>query len=190
MAAATSVHVVAIIEPIIQHADWFFPEGKTSVCLICKVFFFKGFKDLYLLIPQLQLYLSNLLFIPHIIFTISSPFVSNHLSSRGGIQRFGHVRLALPPATPDPEPSLDRKRPGSLVGQDGDSHTPRKDRYLSRPNLSLSLPLTLPSRPKTLSRQESRGPAVSALYVVANESITVTETPTEDLPSPDFKAVP
>lgn len=29
MAAATSVHVVAIVEPIIQHADWFFPEGKT-----------------------------------------------------------------------------------------------------------------------------------------------------------------
>lgn len=28
MAAATSVHVVAIIEPIIQHADWFFPDGK------------------------------------------------------------------------------------------------------------------------------------------------------------------
>uniref|UniRef100_A0A4W6GAC1 Rho GTPase-activating protein 17 n=1 Tax=Lates calcarifer TaxID=8187 RepID=A0A4W6GAC1_LATCA len=27
MAAATSVHVVAIMEPIIQHADWFFPEG-------------------------------------------------------------------------------------------------------------------------------------------------------------------
>ncbi|XP_026772617.2 rho GTPase-activating protein 17b isoform X2 [Pangasianodon hypophthalmus] len=26
MAAATSVHVVAIIEPIIQHANWFFPE--------------------------------------------------------------------------------------------------------------------------------------------------------------------
>nr|KAF6488737.1 Rho GTPase activating protein 17 [Molossus molossus] len=25
MAAATSVHVVAVIEPIIQHADWFFP---------------------------------------------------------------------------------------------------------------------------------------------------------------------
>lgn len=25
MAAATSVHVVAIVEPIIQHADWFFP---------------------------------------------------------------------------------------------------------------------------------------------------------------------
>lgn len=90
-------------------------------------------------------------------------------------------------ATPDPDPVLDRKRPGSLVGQDGDSHTPRKDRYLPRPNLSL--PLTLSSRPKTLSRQESRGPVVSALYVVANESITVTETPTEDLPSPDFKAV-
>lgn len=26
MAAATSVHVVTIIEPILQHADWFFPE--------------------------------------------------------------------------------------------------------------------------------------------------------------------
>ncbi|XP_075949457.1 rho GTPase-activating protein 17a isoform X7 [Anarhichas minor] len=26
MAAATSVHVVTIVEPIIQHADWFFPE--------------------------------------------------------------------------------------------------------------------------------------------------------------------
>lgn len=31
MAAATSVHAVAIIEPIIQHADWFFPEGDASV---------------------------------------------------------------------------------------------------------------------------------------------------------------
>lgn len=28
MAAATSVHVVAIVEPIIQHADWFFPDGN------------------------------------------------------------------------------------------------------------------------------------------------------------------
>lgn len=28
MAAATSVHAVTIIEPIIQHADWFFPEGE------------------------------------------------------------------------------------------------------------------------------------------------------------------
>lgn len=93
------------------------------------------------------------------------------------------------PPTPDLEPGLDRKRPGS-IGHDGDAHTPRKDRYPSRPNLSLSLPLALPSRPKTLSRQESRGPAVSALYVVADESVTVTETPTDDLPSPDFKAVP
>uniref|UniRef100_A0A8D3C6U4 Rho GTPase activating protein 17b n=1 Tax=Scophthalmus maximus TaxID=52904 RepID=A0A8D3C6U4_SCOMX len=135
MAAATSLHVVAIIEPIIQHADWFFPE--------------------------------------EVEFNVSGMFA-----------------MPTHPATPDPDPGLDRKRPGSLVGQDGDSHTARKDRYLSRPNLSLSLPLTLPSRPKTLSRQESRGPAVSALYVVADESITVTETPTEDLPSPDFKAVP
>uniref|UniRef100_A0A3Q3NMB3 Rho GTPase-activating protein 17 n=1 Tax=Mastacembelus armatus TaxID=205130 RepID=A0A3Q3NMB3_9TELE len=114
MAAATSVHVVAIIEPIIQHADWFFPD--------------------------------------EVDFNVSGMFT-----------------MPTHPATPDPEPGLDRKRPGSLVGQDGDSHTPRKDRYLSRPNLSLTM---------------------SALYVVADESITVTETPTEDLPSPDFTAVP
>ncbi|KAG8006998.1 Rho GTPase-activating protein 17, partial [Nibea albiflora] len=101
MAAATSVHVVAIIEPIIQHADWFFPEDVD--------------------------------------FNVSGMFA-----------------LPTHPATPESESSLERKRPGSL----------------------------------TLSRQESRGPVVSALYVVANESITVTETPTEDLPSPDFKPVP
>lgn len=141
MAAATSIHVVAIIEPIIQHADWFFPDDVD--------------------------------------FNVSGMFAMPT-----------HPTTPATPATPDPEPGLERRRPGSLVGQDGDSHTPRKDRYLPRPNLSLSLPLTLPSRPKTLSRQESRGPVVSALYVVANESITVTETPTEDLPCPDFKAAP
>ncbi|XP_045884719.1 rho GTPase-activating protein 17b isoform X3 [Micropterus dolomieu] len=72
MAAATSVHVVAIIEPIIQHADWFFPE--------------------------------------EVDFNVSGMFA-----------------LPTHPATADPDPGLDRKRPGSLVGQDGDSHTPRKD---------------------------------------------------------------
>uniref|UniRef100_A0A1A7WWN2 Rho GTPase-activating protein 17 n=1 Tax=Iconisemion striatum TaxID=60296 RepID=A0A1A7WWN2_9TELE len=128
MAAATSVHVVAIIEPIIQHADWFFPD--------------------------------------EVDFNVSGMF-----------------SMPSHPPTPDLDHGLDRKRPGSM-GQEGDSHTPRKDRYLSRPNLSLSL-----SRPKTLRRQESRGPAVSALYVVADESITVTETPTEEPPCPDFKAV-
>lgn len=100
--------------------------------------------------------------------------------------------FALPshPPTPDSDPGPERKRPPSQGGQDGDSQTPRKDRYLSRPNLSLPLPLPLPSRAKPLSRQESRGALVSALYVVADESITVSETPTEDLPSPDFKAAP
>ncbi|XP_077939967.1 rho GTPase-activating protein 17b isoform X4 [Gasterosteus aculeatus] len=67
MAAATSVHVVAIIEPIIQHADWFFPE--------------------------------------EVDFNVSGMFA----------------------ATSDLDPALERKRPGSLVGQDGDGHTPRKD---------------------------------------------------------------
>ncbi|KAM3597479.1 uncharacterized protein V6R79_005147 [Siganus canaliculatus] len=78
MAAATSVHVVAIIEPIIQHADWFFPE--------------------------------------EVDFNVSGMF-----------------DLPSHPATPDPEPGLDRKRPGSLVGQDGDTHTPRKDSTVKQP---------------------------------------------------------
>ncbi|XP_063759472.1 rho GTPase-activating protein 17b isoform X2 [Eleginops maclovinus] len=77
MAAATSVHVVAIIEPLILHADWFFPD--------------------------------------EVDFNVSGMF-------------------ALPshPATPDPEPGLDRKRPGSLQGQEGDSHTPRKDSTVNK----------------------------------------------------------
>nr|XP_046272255.1 rho GTPase-activating protein 17b isoform X2 [Scatophagus argus]XP_046272256.1 rho GTPase-activating protein 17b isoform X2 [Scatophagus argus] len=77
MAAATSVHVVAIIEPIIQHADWFFPE--------------------------------------EVDFNVSGMFA-----------------MPTHPATPEPEPGLDRKRPGSLVGQDGDSHTPRKDSTVNK----------------------------------------------------------
>ncbi|CAB1448068.1 unnamed protein product [Pleuronectes platessa] len=78
MAAATSLHVVAIIEPIIQHADWFFPD--------------------------------------EVDFNVSGMFA-----------------LPTHPATPDPEPSLERKRPGSQVGQDGDSHTPRKDSTVNKP---------------------------------------------------------
>ncbi|KAM9785204.1 rho GTPase-activating protein 17b isoform X4 [Syngnathus typhle] len=70
MAAATSVHVVAIIEPIIQHADWFFPEEMD--------------------------------------FNVSGMFA-----------------MPTHPSTSDGEP--DRKRPGSLVGQDGDTQSPRKD---------------------------------------------------------------
>ncbi|XP_061605381.1 rho GTPase-activating protein 17b isoform X2 [Phyllopteryx taeniolatus] len=70
MAAATSVHAVAIIEPIIQHADWFFPE--------------------------------------EVDFDVSGMFA-----------------MPVHPAASDPE--LERKRPGSLVGQDGDAHPPRKD---------------------------------------------------------------
>lgn len=40
MAAATSVHVVAIIEPIIQHADWFFPEGKAFLFVVFAIVLF------------------------------------------------------------------------------------------------------------------------------------------------------
>uniref|UniRef100_A0A8C5GWN1 Rho GTPase-activating protein 17 n=1 Tax=Gouania willdenowi TaxID=441366 RepID=A0A8C5GWN1_GOUWI len=37
MAAATSVHVVGIVEPIIQHADWFFPEGRFRFTFSCNL---------------------------------------------------------------------------------------------------------------------------------------------------------
>ncbi|KAF3700219.1 Rho GTPase-activating protein 17 [Channa argus] len=93
MAAATSVHVVAIIEPIIQHADWFFPE--------------------------------------EVDFNVSGMF-------------------AMPshPPTPDPESSLDRKRPGSLVGQEGDSHTPRKDSTVNKQ------PEPIPRRTSAVNRKQ------------------------------------
>ncbi|XP_069569578.1 rho GTPase-activating protein 17b isoform X1 [Brachyistius frenatus] len=94
MAAATSVHVVAIIEPIIQHADWFFPE--------------------------------------EVDFNVSGMFA-----------------MPTHPATPDPEPGLDRKRPGSL-GQDGDSHTPRKDSTVNKQ------PEPTPRRATTVNRKQSQ----------------------------------
>nr|XP_061805767.1 rho GTPase-activating protein 17-like [Nerophis lumbriciformis] len=76
MAAATSVHVVAIIEPIIQHADWFFPE--------------------------------------EVDFNVSGMF-------------------AMPAHSSTSDQELDRKRPGSLVGQDGDTQPPRKDSVVNKP---------------------------------------------------------
>ncbi|XP_051905009.1 rho GTPase-activating protein 17b isoform X2 [Hippocampus zosterae] len=76
MAAATSVHVVAIIEPIIQHADWFFPE--------------------------------------EVDFNVSGMFA-----------------MPTHPAT-SADAELERKRPGSLVGQDGDTQPPRKDSAINK----------------------------------------------------------
>lgn len=161
MAAATSVHVVAIIEPIIQHADWFFPGGETPRFLS---FRFERWINVTLFFFFLVL--------PDVDFNVSGMF-------------------ALPshPPTPDPDPGLERKRRPSQGGQDGDGQSPRKDRYLPRPTLSLSLPLL--SRAKPPSRTEPRaGGVVSALYVVAHESVTVSETPAKDLPSPDVRAAP
>ncbi|XP_059204008.1 LOW QUALITY PROTEIN: rho GTPase-activating protein 17b [Centropristis striata] len=93
MAAATSVHVVAIIEPIIQHADWFFPDDVD--------------------------------------FNVSGMFA-----------------MPTHPATPDPEPGLERRRPGSLVGQEGDSHTPRKDSTVNKH------PEPTPRRASTVNRKQ------------------------------------
>ncbi|XP_071777299.2 rho GTPase-activating protein 17b isoform X3 [Centroberyx gerrardi] len=93
MAAATSVHVVAIIEPIIQHADWFFPE--------------------------------------EVDFNVSGMFA-----------------MPTHPATPDPEPNLERRRPGSLVGQEGDNHSPRKDSTVNKQ------PEPAPRRTSTVNRKQ------------------------------------
>ncbi|XP_054606516.2 rho GTPase-activating protein 17b isoform X3 [Nothobranchius furzeri] len=94
MAAATTVHVVAIIEPIIQHADWFFPD--------------------------------------EVDFNVSGMF-----------------SMPSHPPTPDLDHGLDRKRPGSL-GQDGDSHTPRKDSPVSKP------PEPTPRRAGTVNRKQTQ----------------------------------
>ncbi|XP_017277317.1 rho GTPase-activating protein 17b isoform X2 [Kryptolebias marmoratus] len=94
MAAATSVHVVAIIEPIIQHADWFFP-GELD-------------------------------------FNVSGMF-----------------SLPSHPSTPDLDSSLDRKRPGSM-GQDGDSHAPRKDSPVNKH------PEPTPRRAGTVNRKQAQ----------------------------------
>ncbi|XP_054616347.1 rho GTPase-activating protein 17a isoform X11 [Dunckerocampus dactyliophorus] len=75
MAAATSVHVVAIIEPIIQHADWFFPE-------------------------DVDFNVSGMFAMP-----VPASNHNNHLDYDSG--------------------TIERKRPGSLVGPEMD--TTRKD---------------------------------------------------------------
>lgn len=77
----------------------------------------------------------------------------------------GPVHQLVYPATPEPEyASIDRRRPGSQGAPE--IETPRKDRYPSHPRLH---------------RQDSRSTTVSALYVVANESVTVKA----DNPSPE-----
>ncbi|XP_061612837.1 rho GTPase-activating protein 17a isoform X5 [Phyllopteryx taeniolatus] len=88
MAAATSVHVVAIIEPIIQHADWFFPE-------------------------DVDFNVSGMFAMP-----VPSSNHNNHLDHDSG--------------------TIERKRPGSLVGPETDSS--RKDN-----NPKLRDPTTAPT---------------------------------------------
>ncbi|XP_077406985.1 rho GTPase-activating protein 17a isoform X6 [Vanacampus margaritifer] len=88
MAAATSVHVVSIIEPIIQHADWFFPE-------------------------DVDFNVSGMFAMP-----VPSSNHNNHLDYDSG--------------------TIERKRPGSLVGPETD--TSRKDN-----NPKLRDPTTAPT---------------------------------------------
>ncbi|XP_056111370.1 rho GTPase-activating protein 17a isoform X2 [Rhinichthys klamathensis goyatoka] len=83
MAAATSVHVVTIIEPIIQHADWFFPE-------------------------DVDFNVSGM-------FSMPAPLPNN-------------VNQLTPPDYDSG--TIERKRPGSMVGPDGD--LPRRDSSKNR----------------------------------------------------------
>ncbi|XP_056325384.1 rho GTPase-activating protein 17a isoform X2 [Danio aesculapii] len=87
MAAATSVHVVTIIDPIIQHADWFFPEDVD--------FNVSG------------------------VFSMPAPLPNN-------------VNHLTPPDYDSG--TIERKRPGSMVGPDGDM--PRRDSSKSRDSAS------------------------------------------------------
>ncbi|XP_030233774.1 rho GTPase-activating protein 17b isoform X1 [Gadus morhua] len=122
MAAATSLAVVAIIEPIIQHADWFFPE--------------------------------------EVDFNVSGMFaLPSHL------------------ATPEPDPpGLEKRRPGSMGGQEGDGHTPRKDSTGNKP------PEPAPRRLGTLNRKHLSLPAFKSQTLPlpeAGDSPTRPQTPVQ-----------
>ncbi|XP_061665779.1 rho GTPase-activating protein 17a isoform X1 [Syngnathoides biaculeatus] len=103
MAAATSVHVVAIIEPIIQHADWFFPE-------------------------DVDFNVSGMFAMP-----VPSSNHNNHLDYDTG--------------------TIERKRPGSLVGPDTDGS--RKDNSTSNKYSDH----TLRRGSTTLGRKQHTSPA-------------------------------
>ncbi|CAL8305788.1 unnamed protein product [Merluccius merluccius] len=124
MAAATSVHVVAIIEPIIQHADWFFPD--------------------------------------EVDFNVSGMFA-----------------LPTHPATPEPDPpGMERRRPGSLGGPEGDSHTPRKDSTGNKP------PDPAPRRPSGLNRKHLSLPIIQPLSLPLLEAEDSPPLPQAHLQSP------
>ncbi|XP_049614186.1 rho GTPase-activating protein 17a isoform X3 [Syngnathus scovelli] len=103
MAAATSVHVVSIIEPIIQHADWFFPE-------------------------DVDFNVSGMFSMP-----VPSSNHNNHLDYDSG--------------------TIERKRPGSLVGPETDSS--RKDNSTSNKYSDH----TLRRGSTTLGRKQHTSPA-------------------------------
>ncbi|KAM9774023.1 rho GTPase-activating protein 17a isoform 6-T6 [Syngnathus typhle] len=104
MAAATSVHVVSIIEPIIQHADWFFPE-------------------------DVDFNVSGMFSMP-----VPSSNHNNHLDYDSG--------------------TIERKRPGSLVGPETDSS--RKDNN-SKPRDSTTAPTPLLQRNGSGAGSQSAG---------------------------------
>uniref|UniRef100_UPI003D9C8555 rho GTPase-activating protein 17a isoform 1 n=1 Tax=Danio rerio TaxID=7955 RepID=UPI003D9C8555 len=104
MAAATSVHVVTIIDPIIQHADWFFPE-------------------------DVDFNVSGM-------FSMPAPLPNN-------------VNHLTPPDYDSG--TIERKRPGSMVGPDGDM--PRRDSSANK------LMDHNPRRGNTVPRKQHASPA-------------------------------
>ncbi|KAK7918983.1 hypothetical protein WMY93_010267 [Mugilogobius chulae] len=120
MAAATSVHVVAIVEPIIQHADWFFPEDVE--------------------------------------FNVSGMFAMPTPASN-------HNNLDYDSGT------IERKRPGSMVGPENDSGTQRQ-KAAHVPAFQPPLPPVeatgqgqgeQPSPPQTGDSQQSLAQSLAAL---------------------------
>lgn len=144
MAAATSVHVVAIIELIILHANWFFPDGKILIM----------YNTFYINIYYLSIGVTcntHVTCVPFACLDVDFNVSGMFAMPTGPTNQAGHF------ATPEPDHStISRTRPGSQGASEAE--TSRKDRYSTHPRLH---------------RQDSRSTTVSALYVVANETVTV-----------------
>uniref|UniRef100_A0A7N9AMD0 Rho GTPase-activating protein 17 n=1 Tax=Mastacembelus armatus TaxID=205130 RepID=A0A7N9AMD0_9TELE len=102
MAAATSVHVVAIVEPIIQHADWFFPEG--IFCLFVCFFYVSFFVFLFFCFTVSLLYVR------------STPNKHSDHSLRRGSNTLGRKQHTSPAFQP-PLPPVEAPGQGHGAGQ-------------------------------------------------------------------------
>lgn len=111
MAAATSVHAVTIIEPIIQHADWFFPEGEKYHTEL-----YSPKKEHFKIVKQRLMYIHviclDVEFNVSGMFSMPTPMTNN----------VNHLTISDYDSG-----TTERKRPNSMVGPDSDMA--RRDRY-------------------------------------------------------------